>query len=131
MARLKRKSVALETARSRRTGLNSITKPIDFGANTTKEAFLAKITAFEARLNAYNQKVAELDDEQNNIDDDERELIQWNKRILSAGEASFGSDSSEYELLGGTRTSDRKRPTRRVPASVLSGTPTSAGGPTT
>jgi len=130
MARLKRKSVALETARSRRTGLNSITKPIDFGANTTKEAFLAKITAFEARLNAYNQKVAELDDEQNNIDADERDLSQWNKRILSAGEASFGSDSSEYELLGGTRTSDRKRPTRRTPASVPSGTPTSAGSPT-
>ncbi len=128
MARAKRKSAVLETARTRRTGLNSITKPIDFGANTTKEAFLAKITAFEARLNAYNQKVAELDDEQNGIDADERDLAQWNKRILSAGEASFGSDSSEYELLGGTRTSERKRPTRKG-GSDSSGTPTS-GGPT-
>lgn len=129
MARAKRKSAVLETARVRRTGLNSISKPIDFGANTTKTAFEAKMTAFEARLDAYNQKVAELDDEQNGIDADERELSQWNKRILSAGEASFGSDSSEYELLGGTRTSERKRPTRK-PASGSSGTPTPAGGPT-
>jgi hypothetical protein len=123
MARLKRKSAVLETARLRRTGLNSITKPIDFGANTTKEAFLAKVAAFEARLNAYNQKVSELDDEQNGIDEDERELSQWNKRILSAGEASFGSDSSEYELLGGTRTSERKRPARKS-GSGTSGNPT-------
>jgi len=130
VSRRKRKSAALETARLRRTGLNSITKPIDFGANTTKEAFEAKLTAFENRLNAYNQRLAELDNEQNNIDDAERELVQWNRRILSAGEASFGSDSSEYELLGGTRTSDRKRPTRRPPASFTSGAPTSAGVPT-
>lgn len=129
MARAKRKSAVLETARTRRTGLNSITKPIDFGANTTKAAYDGIITAFETRLNAYNQKVAELDDEQNGIDEDERELAQWNKRILSAGEASFGSDSSEYELLGGTRTSERKRPARKGGSGSTSGTPTS-GGPT-
>jgi hypothetical protein len=120
MARLKRKSVVLETARKRLTGLNAITKPIDFGAALTKQAFEAKTTAFENRLNGYNQKSAELDDEQNGIDADERELADWNKRILSAGEASFGSDSSEYELLGGTRTSERKRPTRKS----TPGTPT-------
>lgn len=113
MARLKRKSAALETAKKRLTGLDAITKPIDFGANLTKAEYTTKTNAFEARLSAYNRKVAELDDEQNGIDVDERELAQWNKRILSAGEASFGSDSSEYELLGGTRTSERKRPTRK------------------
>jgi len=127
MARLKRKSTVLETARERLTGLNAITKPIDFGANTTKAAFEAKVTSFETRLNAYNQKVSELDDEQNGIDADERELSQWNKRILAAGEASFGTDSSEYELLGGTRTSDRKRPTRKGG----SGTSGTSGNPTT
>ncbi len=95
MARLKRKSAVLETAKKRLTGLNAITKPIDLGANLTKAEFTTKTNAFEARLNAYNQKVAELDDEQNGTDEDERELSQWNKRIRSAGEASFGSDSSE------------------------------------
>jgi len=43
----------------------------------------------------------------------EEELNQWNKRILSAGEASYGTDSSEYEMLGGTRSSDRQRSTRK------------------
>jgi hypothetical protein len=104
-------------------GRNAITKPIDFGANLTKAEFQAKATAFEARLTAYNLKSAELDDEQNGIDEDERELAQYNKRILSAGEASFGSDSSEYELLGGTRTSERKRPARKS-GSGTSGNPT-------
>jgi hypothetical protein len=31
--------------------------------------------------------------------------------LLSAGEGQYGADSSEYEALGGTRTSDRKKRT--------------------
>ena len=38
-----------------------------------------------------------------------------NKRVLSAVEAHFGPDSSEYEAVGGTRLSERKRPTPKAP----------------
>ena len=59
--------------------------------------------------------------EQHGVDADESELREWNKRILSATEAQFGPDSSEYEQVGGTRQSERKRPSRKGPGS--GGTP--------
>jgi hypothetical protein len=35
------------------------------------------------------------------------------RRFLFGGEAVYGPDSSEYELLGGTRKSERKKPTKK------------------
>ena len=34
------------------------------------------------------------------------------KRVRAAVKGTFGDDSSEYEMVGGTRLSERKRPTR-------------------
>src|SRR5262249_40108800 len=46
-------------------------------------------------------------------------------RLRSGVRAFFGPDSKEYEQVGGTRVSTRKRPTRRItPEPVV----TSAGG---
>ena len=35
------------------------------------------------------------------------------KRVRAGVKANYGDDSSQYELAGGTRLSDRKSPTRR------------------
>ncbi len=37
-------------------------------------------------------------------------------RVKSGVRSVFGDDSNEYELVGGTRRSERKRPVRRQPA---------------
>ena len=37
-----------------------------------------------------------------------------NQRILAAVKAQFGPDSSEFELVGGVRRSDRKKPVRKA-----------------
>jgi len=34
-------------------------------------------------------------------------------RVRSSARGAFGADSDQYESVGGTRTSDRKRPTRK------------------
>lgn len=112
MARARRKSEILETARQRLNGLNSITPTPNLGPTLTPASFETAVTGFTTRLNTYNEHVAALDDEQNQLEDAERELRELNRRILSAVEAQFGPDSSEYEQVGGTRQSDRKRPTR-------------------
>lgn len=112
MARAKRKSVILDTARQRHAGLKQINAP-NLGGELTVANYNTRITNFSTRLDGYNQLLAALDEEQNGIDTDEAELGQWNRRILSAGEAVYGADSSEYEMLGGKRSSERKRPTRR------------------
>jgi len=52
---------------------------------------------------------------QNELDTVEAGVREKNVRILSAAEAHFGPDSSEYEQAGGTRRSERKRPGPKGP----------------
>jgi hypothetical protein len=112
MARTKRTSKILDAGRQRLSGLKGITPKADLGTNMA-ENYEAKITSVGARLDAYNQKLAELDQDQNDLQKEEAELNDLNRRILAAGEARYGPDSSEYEMLGGTRKSERKKPTKK------------------
>ena len=91
------------------------------GPNLTPDSFEESVTGFIARLDTYNQHVAGLDQEQNELEAAEVGLREQNRRILSAVEAQFGPDSSEYEKVGGTRQSERKRGANKTPAD--SGTP--------
>ena len=113
MARLKRTSAVLEAARKRLSGLKGISPPANLGANLTDTIYTAKIDSVAARLDAYNQKLAELDQDQNDLQAEEAELNDLNRRFLAAGEAAYGPDSNEYEMLGGTRKSERKKPTKK------------------
>ena len=36
------------------------------------------------------------------------------KRVRAGAKANYGDDSSQYEMMGGTRLSDRKSPVRRI-----------------
>ncbi|HXI23481.1 MAG TPA: hypothetical protein VNG71_06375 [Pyrinomonadaceae bacterium] len=123
MARKRRKSPVLETARQRLAGLNSINPPPTFGPNITRTSFSAAVDSFDQKLRSYNEAVAALDDLQNDLDTDETNLRELNTRILSAVEAQYGPDSSEYELVGGTRTSERKKSTPKAPGSTTPPTP--------
>ena len=133
MARLKRTSTILDTARKRLSGLNAITPKANLGTNLTDTIYLAKIDSVSALLDTYNQKIAELDQMQNDLKAAEAELNDLNRRILSAGEAQYGPDSNEYEMLGGTRKSERKKPTKKGGDSGTGGTGSggtgSGGGP--
>jgi len=123
MARLKRTSAVLEAARKRLSGLKGITPKADFGPNLTETIYTAKIDSVAARLAAYNQKLAELDQDQNDLQAEEAELNDLNRRFLSAGEATYGPDSNEYEMLGGTRKSERKKPTKKSGGTGGGGSP--------
>ena len=70
------------------------------------------------------EKLAEIDQDLNDPQSEEGELADLNARFLSAGEATYGPDSSEYEMLGGTRKSERKKPTKKSGGSSGTG-----GGP--
>ena len=76
-------------------------------------AYGTQINDFSGLLDDYNQMLATLDDLQFQLEAAEEALQETNVRMLSAAEAQYGSDSSEYEAAGGTRKSDRKRPPRK------------------
>jgi len=62
---------------------------------------------------SHSQMAAQMDDSSNRFDTQEALLAEWNRRILSAVEAVYGPDSSEYEMVGGKRKSERKKPTKK------------------
>jgi len=57
-----------------------------------------------------------LDDETNQLDDHEQRLHDLNQRVQAGVKAQTGPDSSELELVGGLRRSDRKKPARTTKA---------------
>jgi hypothetical protein len=127
MARLKRTSTILDTARKRLSGLKGINQA-NLGPNLTDAIYQAKVDAVAALLDTYNRKIAELDQMQNDLQAAEAELNDLNRRILSAGEAQYGPDSNEYEMLGGTRKSERKKPTKKGSGSGTGGSDTGGTG---
>ena len=110
MSRLKRTSPILETAQHRLAGLKSLIPAPDFGAELTIAGFEADIKAVSEKLAGYNQLLSTVDQELNELEDLEIPLGDKTRRFLAATAGKYGSDSSEYEQVGGTRTSDRKRP---------------------
>lgn len=109
MARTKRSSSVLETARQRLAGLKSIDPAPNFGTTLTVAGYEADVTALSEKLDNYSAMLSALDGLQNELDAKEAALRELNTRILSAVEAHYGSDSTEYEQVGGTRRSERKR----------------------
>lgn len=124
MARAKRKSAVLETTRRRLAGLKSFKSAPNYGPLLTEAILTQKADALEARLGGYNQMLSEADTELNGIEADEDELADYNRRFLSATEGQYGPDSSEYEAMGGTRTSDRKKRTPKGGSGGSGGTGT-------
>ena len=112
MARAKRSSSVLDTARQRLAGLKAINPAPDFGPALSLAGFETELRTFSASLNSHNEKLAALDELQNSVETAENSLRDKNKRILSAVEAQYGSDSSEYEQAGGTATERAQTPHR-------------------
>jgi Cdc6-like AAA superfamily ATPase len=68
------------------------------------EPLLTEITALEAKLtDARNKR-------------DTLNLVMWEKvkRVRAGVKANFGDDSSQYEMVGGTRLSERKPSIRKA-----------------
>jgi hypothetical protein len=112
MARKRRTSAVLETTRQRLAGLKKINPAPDFGGNLNAAGGQTLITDCADELDRYNQNVAALDEQQNLVDTKENAAGDWSKRVLAAVGAKYGTDSSEYEMVGGTRTSERKKKPR-------------------
>ena len=57
----------------------------------------------------------QLTDLRNKRDADNAALWEQVKRVRSAVKGIYGDNSSQYELVGGTRLSDRKKPVKKAP----------------
>ena len=118
MARLKRSSVVLETARRKLAGLKQISPKPTFVSDMTLESYEGEIEGYSDDQDSYNGALAALDERANELDKREQRLADLNQRITAAVRGLYGPDSNEFEQVGGIRRSDRKRPSRKPKPSV-------------
>ena len=113
MARQKRKSPAIENADVRAAALTSISPTLDLGNGLTVVAYKAAIANGQTLLDAYNTLLSQADHALNALVAAEKGLLDLSERMLGGVGSKFGKDSSQYEMAGGTRKSEKKKPKRK------------------
>jgi len=122
MARVKKtSSLTLERAAARAAGLESIDAALDLGNGLTLASYRAAIADTNTKLGAYNTLLSQVDEAQNAFREAERALGDTSDRMLAGVAARYGRDSGQYEMAGGTKKSDRKRPSKAAPVAAAAG----------
>ena len=98
-------------ANNRLAGLKSIEENLDLGNGLSNEAFNTLINNNFDALERYNTLLSQVDQVSNDFDVLQKKLKDTHERMLLAVAAKYGKDSDEYEMAGGKRKSERKRPT--------------------
>jgi hypothetical protein len=112
MARRKRASKIGQAGQKRATGIKSFAPTLDLGNGTTMTAFDAAIKTLDDSVDDYNSTLSSLDGKLNTIVANERIVQDLSERMLSGVGSRYGKDSDEYEMAGGTRKSERRKPTK-------------------
>lgn len=113
--RKKQRSLIIDKAQSRQAALLSISTELDFGNSLTTDAYDQLLEETREALKTYNTQLSAIDQAYNDFKDLEKSLADMCDRMLTGVAAQFGKNSSEYEMAGGTRKSERRR-SRRLAA---------------
>jgi hypothetical protein len=112
--RRKRLSATLGKAEVRAASMDSIDQKLDLGNGRTLEMYWEAINELRAKQQQYNTLLSRVDSLYSELLADERSLGEMSEHMLSGVKVKFGRDSYEYEMAGGVRRSERKRPQRKV-----------------
>jgi len=118
MGRRKRQSAALRKARKRLAGVEAINPSLNLGNGLTAASYRTAISQLEANLKTYNTKLSKVDELLNIIQRSEDDLNELSDRLLRAIAGIYGTDSDEYEKAGGTRKSEKKKPSSSTDTEV-------------
>jgi hypothetical protein len=111
MARKKLVSVpVLDLAKTRLSGLKSIDTALDLSNGNTVVGYEVEIESLNKKIEIYNTTLSTIDDLYNEYDNQLKVVKKWNENMLSGVGNKFGRDSSQYEMAGGIKKSDRKKP---------------------
>lgn len=105
----------LAQAQAVQEALKEIDTELAFGdlTQTVFTADLINARGAQQQIDALN---AQLTDLQNQSDALSAKVWDNVKRARASVKGFYGDDSSQYEMVGGTRASDRKKPARKVKA---------------
>ncbi len=97
----------LEQANNVLTAISQIDEEMSFG-NVNHAMLTADVAQINPVLGQIVQLETQLTDLRNQRDAISQNMWDKIKRIRMGVKANYGDDSSEYEMVGGTRLSDRK-----------------------
>lgn len=109
MAFKRKTSQVIADAQQRAANLKAIDPNLDLGNGLTAADYESQIAASQQQLDAYNAQLAKADAAGNDFRSVEKELRGLSARMLAAVGVKYGKDSNEYEMAGGTRSSEIKR----------------------
>ncbi|MBE9139770.1 hypothetical protein IQ254_21660 [Nodosilinea sp. LEGE 07088] len=115
MARAKRTSTTLQKAERRAAAMGSIKPNLDMGNGMTLVSFWADIDDLRDRQKKYNELLSTVDQLYNEMLAAEKALAEKSERMLNAVAVVYGRNSSEYEMAGGKRRSERRRTSQPAP----------------
>ena len=112
MSRKKRTSRVLEKAELRSAGLKAIDSNMSFGDDCDLQKLNQAIEQLRTMLDAYNTALTVIDSSKTKIDAMEKTLSNLTDKMVRGVAFKYGKDSSEYEMAGGVRDSERIRKSR-------------------
>ena len=114
MPRKKRSSPVLDRGERRAAALKSVNPSLDLGEGLTLENYMLRLELLRSQLATYNESLSFVDRALSTVRDTEKEIRDLSERMLIAVAAKYGKNSYEYEMAGGIRKSERKRPMRKA-----------------
>lgn len=106
-------SPAMNEAEQKIAGMKSIDPVFDAGNGVTLAAGGTVLDEARVALEDYNMSLAAVDEKLNIFQNKDRAVRAFNKKVLPAVGLKYGTDSDEYEMAGGIRESERKKPVRK------------------
>lgn len=98
---------------TRLAAVKSIDATLDLGSGITLGNYETQISVLANKLSAYNTALSTIDSLYNDCIAQIEVVKDWNERVLTGVATKYGKNSSEYEMAGGKRKSERKKPTHR------------------
>ena len=79
------------------------------GKNLSSVEYSDKLNKCDELRNSLNTILEDADEKRDMLNKEVKELGKLSSQLLSAVKARFGEDSTEYDQMGGTKKSQRKR----------------------
>jgi hypothetical protein len=101
----------LDKGTTRLASVKSIDPVIDLGNGITAANYETQVNLLRTKLATYNTALSTIDDLYNECIAQIDVVRDWNDRVLTGVATKFGKNSSQYEMAGGVKKSERKKQT--------------------
>jgi len=99
----------LEKGTTRLAAVKSIDAALDLGSGITVRNYEDQLNLLATKLNAYNTALSTIDSLYNDCIAQIEVIKDWNERVLTGVATKYGKNTSEYEMAGGKKKSERKK----------------------